>query len=100
MTQTIPRVAGVEGTARILKCLGHPVRLRILDRLECEGEQTVSQIQAALGLGQATTSQHLGLMWDKGVLQRRKEGVFVLYRIGDSRALKVLECVRQTVGAS
>lgn len=99
MTQTIPHATSVEETARILKCLGHPARLRILDRLECEGEQTVSQLQAALGLEQAAMSQHLTLMRDKGVLGRRKDGVFALYWIADPRALKVLECVRQTAGA-
>ena len=39
-------------------------------------------------------SQHLSLMHDKGVLERRKDGVHVFYRIGDSRAYKVLSCLR------
>ena len=43
----------VETTARMLKCLGHPLRLRILDLLERENELTVSEVQEALGLEQA-----------------------------------------------
>ena len=81
-------------TARILRCLGHPIRLRIIDLLEREGELIVSEIQEALELEQATASQHLNLMRDKGILAKRKDGVNVHYRIGDDRALKVLGCIR------
>lgn len=87
----------VETTARMLKCLGHPLRLRILDVLEREGELTVTEVQEALGLEQAVCSQHLTLMRDKGILVRRKEGVNVYYRLGDPRSLKVLGCVRGSV---
>lgn len=82
-------------TARMLRCLGHPVRLRIIDLLEREGELIVSEIHEALDLEQATASQHLSLMRDKGILARRKDGVNAYYRLGDERALKVLGCIRE-----
>lgn len=85
----------LEGTARILRCLGHPLRLQILDVLEKHGECTVTEIHEALGVEQAVASQHLTNMRDKGILARRKDGVHVLYSIGDPRALKVLACVRE-----
>jgi DNA-binding transcriptional ArsR family regulator len=85
----------VEDTAHVLRCLGHPLRLRVLDVLERRGESTVTEIYEALGVEQAVASQHLTTMWDKGILSRRKDGVHVLYAIGDERALKVLACVRQ-----
>lgn len=87
--------AAVEDTAHVLRCLGHPLRLRVLDVLEKVGEATVTEIYEALGVEQAVASQHLTTMWDKGILRRRKDGVHVYYRIGDDRALKVLSCVRQ-----
>lgn len=90
----------VNTTARMLKCLGHPLRLQILDVLDREGELTVSEIQEALGMEQATCSQHLNLMRDKGILSRRKEGVHVHYSLGDPRALKVLGCVRSSAQTS
>ncbi|UCC26072.1 MAG: winged helix-turn-helix transcriptional regulator [Gemmatimonadales bacterium] len=93
-TQTALPDEVVETTARMLKCLGHPLRLRILDLLERETELTVSEVQDALGLEQAVCSQHLNLMRDKGILARRKEGVHVYYRLGDPRSLKVLGCLR------
>lgn len=85
----------VEDTARVLRCLGHPLRLQILDVLEREGESTVTEIYEAIGVEQAVASQHLTNMRDKGILHRRKDGVHVYYSIGDSRALKVLACVRE-----
>ncbi|MDZ7780762.1 MAG: metalloregulator ArsR/SmtB family transcription factor [Gemmatimonadota bacterium] len=88
---------GVDSTARVLKCLGHPLRLRILDVLEREGEATVTEIHEALEIAQAVASQHLTTMRDKGILEFRKDGAHVLYRIGDDRALKVLACVRESV---
>lgn len=91
----ILKEAAVEDTAHVLRCLGHPLRLRILDVLESEGEATVTEIYGALGVEQAVASQHLTTMRDKGILKRRKEGVHVYYSIGDDRALKVLSCVRQ-----
>jgi len=94
-TQEVLTEGAVESTAHVLRCLGHPLRLRILDLLEKEGEATVTQIYESLAVEQAVASQHLTTMWDKGILRRRKDGVHVFYSIGDERALKVLSCVRQ-----
>jgi DNA-binding transcriptional ArsR family regulator len=89
----------LETTARMLRCVGHPIRLRILDYLERAGEAHVTGIHEALDLEQAVCSQHLNLMRDKGILARRKEGVHVYYRLGDPRALKVLSCVRGSLAS-
>ena len=86
--------AAVQDTAHVLRCLGHPLRLRILDLLDKAGESTVTQVHEALAVEQAVASQHLTHMWDKGILQRRRDGVHVLYWILDDRARKVLACVR------
>lgn len=95
-SRELPRLDAdrVQNTARMLRCLGHPVRLRILDLLERRGELTVTEIYEALGLEQAVCSQHLTLMRDKGILDHHREGVNVIYAIGDPRAFKVLGCLR------
>lgn len=90
----LPDAAVIEETARMLRCLGHPVRLEILDLLERKRELTVTEIYEALNLEQAVCSQHLTLMRDKGILDHRKEGVNAFYSLGDARALKVLACLR------
>ena len=89
----------LDSTAQILKCLGHPVRLQVLDYLERKGESTVTEIWEGIGLEQSVASQHLSLMRDKGILKRRRDGVHVLYSLGDPRALKVLACLRGNVAA-
>ena len=86
----------IQETARMLRCLGHPVRLCILDLLEREDEMTPTEVYERLDLEQAVASQHLSLMRDRGILNRRKEGVNAFYSIGDDRALKVLGCIRST----
>jgi DNA-binding transcriptional ArsR family regulator len=85
----------VQGSAVVLRCLGHPLRLRILDLLDRLGEASVTQVWEGLEVEQAVASQHLTMMTDRGILRRRKDGVHVFYRIGDDRALKVLACVRE-----
>ena len=90
----------VNGTARMLRCLGHPVRLLILDLLEKEDELTVTEIYESLGLEQAVCSQHLSLMRDKDILKHRKEGVNVYYSVAEPGALKVLACLRSRVGTA
>lgn len=92
-------VRRLETTASMLRCLGHPIRLRILDHLERAGEAHVTSIHEALDLEQSVCSQHLNLMRDKGILARRKEGVHVYYRLGDPRAFKVLACVRGSLAS-
>jgi len=84
----------VAETARMLRCLGHPVRLAILDHLDRRGESSVTEVHEALGIGQAVCSQHLGLLHDRGALARRRDGVNVLYSVADDRARKVLACLR------
>jgi DNA-binding transcriptional ArsR family regulator len=58
-TPEILSESAVEDTAHVLRCLGHPLRLRILDVLEKGGEATVTEIYEALGVEQAVASQHL-----------------------------------------
>jgi DNA-binding transcriptional ArsR family regulator len=90
----------VQETARMLRCLGHPVRLAILDHLDRAGESTVTEIHEALDIGQAVCSQHLSLLRDRHALSRRRDGVNVLYSIADERAQKVLACLRSQSASS
>jgi DNA-binding transcriptional ArsR family regulator len=80
--------------AEVLKCIGHPTRLEILELLDERGEQNVTSIQEAIGLDQPTTSQHLGLMRDKGIVASRRDGVNVYYRVQDEKVTRVLDCIR------
>ena len=64
------------------KALAEPVRLNILQTLG-EGEMTVSELMDRTGLGQANASKHLQMLYQLGFVDRRKEGLFVYYRLAD-----------------
>jgi ArsR family transcriptional regulator len=70
--------------ARTIAVLANPKRLQIVDLLSV-GERIVSELASALGLPQATTSQHLAVMRKAGVVDTRKEGNHVYYRLADPK---------------
>lgn len=70
--------------ARTIAVLANPKRLEIIDLL-ASSERIVSELAAALGLPQATTSQHLAVMRKAGVVEARKEGNHVHYRLADPK---------------
>lgn len=86
-------VDAVRQAATMLKCIGHPIRLQIIDLLDQKGEQNVTTIYEQLEIEQAVASQHLNLMRDRGILASRREGVNVYYRINDPRVTQVIECI-------
>lgn len=85
----------IQEAAEVLKTIGHPVRLEILELLDERGEQNVTAIYEALGLDQPIVSQHLGLMRDKGIVESRREGVNVFYGVADEKVTRVLDCIRK-----
>jgi DNA-binding transcriptional ArsR family regulator len=68
--------------AERFKALGEPARLNILNALR-QKEMTVTEIMSATSLGQANASKHLQLLHSLGFVERRKEGLFVYYRLAD-----------------
>ncbi len=82
LTNMVPRDM-LEQVARRFRLLGEPVRLEILNCLQASGEMNVQQLVEATGQGQANVSKHLRLLADEGLVSRRKEGLYVYYRIDD-----------------
>jgi len=80
--------------AEFFRTLGHPVRVRILELLR-EGERTVGDLQAALELDSSGTSQHLSALRRQGVVENRRDGTSVYYRVKDPRTFQLLEVARQ-----
>lgn len=75
--------------AEILKVLGHPVRLKIVAGLMSQS-CNVKKIWECLGLPQATVSQHLALLKNKGIIDGRREGVEVFYQVVSAEARAVV----------
>jgi ArsR family transcriptional regulator len=79
--------------ADVIKVVGHPDRLRILEFLE-DGEKAVGEIQEELGLAQAVVSQHLAKMRGWDIVQPRRDGTHVYYHITEPKVKHILECIR------
>ena len=75
--------------AEILKVLGHPVRLKIVAGL-CTKECNVKLIWECLNLPQATVSQHLALLKNKGIIEGKRDGVMVHYSVVNPVAKKLI----------
>lgn len=76
--------------ARIFKALAHPARLKILEILR-RGEACVCHLEAMLGQRQAYISQQLSVLKRAGLLDERREGLFVFYSLADSTTIGILD---------
>jgi len=77
--------------AKYFRGLGDPIRLRILELLRAEGELSVGELVATLGLPQPQVSNHLACLRWCGFVEARREGRTVLNRIADQRVEAMLE---------
>ncbi len=75
--------------ADYLKILGSPYRIQILFNIGY-GEACVCHLEAVLHKRQAFISQHLMVMRDAGILETRRDGKYIYYRIADERLFEVL----------
>lgn len=80
--------------AEVIKLLGHPERLKIVEVLERD-EATVTEIQEALDLPQAIVSQHLAKMRGCDIVTARRDGNHVYYRIAEPKVHHILTCIRK-----
>jgi len=85
----------LESVANMLKAIAHPMRIAILSLLENENKMTVSEIHQKLGIEQSSTSHHLGILKDKGVLISKREGKNTYYSLKHENFAKVIECVNR-----
>jgi len=69
---------------RVMKAVSDPTRVKILKvlgkRMMC-----VCELQAALGTAQSTTSKHLKILEDAGLVESHKDGLWVNYTVADGR---------------
>lgn len=90
MTESLPRPVGrraAEAIAERLRVLGQPLRVRIVDLLEREGEMSVGALDEALGESLHNVSQHLALLRSAAIVSRRHRGREVWYRLSSPAAL-------------
>ncbi len=80
--------------SEFFRALGHPIRIRILERLVA-GERNVQALQDALSVDQPVMSQQLAILRAKNIVVARKEGTTVRYSVRDPLIGDLLEVARQ-----
>jgi len=83
----------LEKVAGMLKAIAHPMRIAILKYLDGGKQLTVTEIHALLGIEQSTTSHHLGILKDKGVLISKRDGKNTYYSIRNENLGNIIDCV-------
>lgn len=81
-----------ERAADFLKALGHEGRLLILCSL-ADRERSVTELEQMLGQRQAAVSQQLARLRHEGLVQTRREGKAIYYRLSDGRARRLLDLI-------
>jgi ArsR family transcriptional regulator len=81
-----------ERQACILQAIGHPIRIAIAHFLK-DGEQCVCDIADYVGSERSNVSKHLSIMINAGLLESRKEGLNVIYRLKCRCIPDFLSCV-------
>ena len=76
--------------ADLLKALGQPTRLKILELL-ADGERCVCEIFPAIDEEQSNISKHLSFLRTQGIVVAERRGMRVFYRLTNPRILKLLE---------
>ncbi len=82
--------------AAICKAFANPQRLRIVEALG-DGELTVSQLVNRLAISKSSVSQHLGIMREKGVMDYRRDGGHVYYRLSNPKVLQACRLMREVL---
>ncbi len=82
--------------AQIFKALGHPLRLAIMDALE-NGECCVQDLETRLNAEQSNLSKHLALLKQTGIIDSRKNGLYVYYSLTIPCISNSFNCVNQVL---
>jgi len=86
----------LEMKADVFAALGHPIRLAAAEYLS-QGERCVCDIAEQVGAERSNVSRHLAVMVKAGVLESRKEGLRVIYRLKTPCLTNFLPCVTEVL---
>ncbi len=86
------KIETVAAAAKTLRVLAHPVRMKVTEFL-ADGEKNVGTIQKHIKQVQAVTSQHLKILLDNGLVNKRRDKNFIYYR----QNTKVLKGIGQLI---
>ena len=82
--------------AEICKSIVHPKRLEILDLLR-DKERNVNELAQHMEIPAANVSQHLAVLRNSGVVQKRVEGTTAYYRLTDRRVIEAFDLMTKVM---
>ena len=82
--------------AKVLKALANESRLMIIDRLS-QGECSAGELTQIIGSDQSTVSKHLALLRSHNIVEDRREGNVVFYRLLTPCVLNFFSCATQVI---
>ena len=82
--------------ARVLKAMANESRLMIIDRLG-KGECSVGELVKLVGSDQSTVSKHLAVLRSHGIVEDRREGNIVYYKLMTPCVLNFFSCASQVI---
>lgn len=84
----------IRQAARFLKVVGHPVRLRLVERLQ-KGSTRVGDLVVVVRTSQAEVSKQLGVLRRAGIVRAEVRGNERWYAVADPRVGMILDCMRR-----
>lgn len=79
--------------AAVCRAIGHPVRMKVLDLLR-EGEECVCRLAPQVGVTESNLSQLLAVLRRTGIVETRREGHSIYYRVRDPRIFEIIDRMR------
>jgi len=87
-------IPAAEAAAELMRSLSHPQRLLVLCAL-VDGEKSVAELRQMLGIEQVPMSQQLMRLRSDGLVEARREGTAVFYRIARAEVRNVVEALHE-----
>lgn len=84
----------LERASTMMKVLGHPLRLELVDLLYLHGEKTVNDLAELCGQSQPTVSVYLSKLKSLGLLASRRSGHNTYYQLRTPHLPQMLVCLR------
>ena len=91
-----PRLERYRLHADLCKVLTDPKRLMMLDALR-GGDRSVGQLAEAIGVSLANASQHLAVMRNAGLVDSRRSGTTIVYRLAEPTIVDACDIVHRIV---
>lgn len=85
-----------EARAKILKALAHPSRIFIVEKIK-DKPHCVYELAEMIGIDQSTTSKHLSLLKNAGIIEDRKEGTTVYYSLRCQCIIDFIGCIENVI---